>query len=112
MGEDIEKIDGGGSSIIILGSTRGRTKNLHRDLEVPESSTVGLGARKKWRSRRRGVEKIHGSGVVDRVAVMADQGACAKKIMRETGIRDDIAVDRFRFIWELKYTRRRTIDGK
>jgi hypothetical protein len=32
--------------------------------------------------------------------------------MRETGIRDDVAADRFRFIWELKYTRRRTIDGK
>ena len=81
-------------------------------MEVPESSTVGLGARKKWRKRRRGVEKIHGSGVVDRVAVTADQGACTKKIMRETGIRDDIAVDRCRFIWELKYTRRRTIDGE
>jgi hypothetical protein len=32
--------------------------------------------------------------------------------MRETGIGDDMAVGRFRFIWELKYTRRRTIDGK
>jgi hypothetical protein len=40
-----------GSSFIVLGSTRGRTKNLHRNLEIPESSTGGLGAGKKGRSR-------------------------------------------------------------
>jgi hypothetical protein len=43
---------------------------------------------------------------------MADQGACTEKIMRETGIRYDVTADRLRFIWELKHTRRRTIDGK
>ena len=79
---------------------------------MPESSTDGLGAGKKGRSWRRGVEKIHGRGVVYRAAVMADQGACTEKIMRETGIRCDVTVGRFRFIWELKHTHRRTIDGK
>jgi hypothetical protein len=50
MGEDIEKKIDGGQLHHCTREYKRAHENLHRDLEMPESSIGGLGAEKKGRS--------------------------------------------------------------
>jgi hypothetical protein len=50
MGEDLEKKIDGGQLHYFTREYKRAHENLHRNLEMPESSTGGLGAGKKGRS--------------------------------------------------------------